>query len=268
MKTITIENESFQIAGEWNELTPEQLVFLSITMSGPVTPDSVKLKLLMYSLGAKFRRYETARQGVMYHLRIGSGSYFLNSLQLCDMAHAFDWLFKQNEDESYSLDVKLTKNPFPEIVTKQNILYGPGDALTNISYGQFVMLQSYQVLLGTDADGLYKFLSIIYKPGKFDNTEDGNPSLLKEVNPNVLRVLIWFYIGSMEFIRNKFPNVFSGGSEDSGAGNVFDNQMRVVDALAGGDVTKKDQVKSAFMYDALYTLEIGIENERKAKRNV
>lgn len=268
MKTITIENVSFQVAGEWNELTPEQLVFLSIAMSGPVTPESVKLKLLLYSLGATVRKFETARQGVKYHMRVKAGSYILSSLQLCDMAHAFDWLFKQNEDESYSLDVKLTKNPFPIINTKKGFLCGPEDALTNVSYGQFVMLQSYQALLGTDPEGLYKFLAIIYKPDKFDNTEDGDTSLLKLVNPDMLRVLIWYYIGSMEFIRSKFSNVFSGGSEDSGSGNVFDNQQRVIDALANGDVTKKDQVKSAYMYDALYTLEIGIENERKSKRNV
>ena len=265
MKTITIDRLKCEIPSTWNEFSDEELVFLSIVMSGPVTPDAVKLKMLLFMIKASVNKYETARDGIRYHINIAGKSYFLSALQMSDMAHALDWLFKENTDGSPVLDVRLTRNPFPVIETKMGFIAGPEDALSNITYGQFIMLQSYQQMLNTE-DGVYKFLATIYKKDKFNTSEEGSPEVIKLVRPDILRVLIWYYIGSMEFIREKFPNVFSGG--ESGSGSVFDNQMRVVDALAGGDVTKKDQVKSAYLYDALYTLEIGIENERKAKSHV
>ena len=75
----------------------------------------------------------------------------------------------------------------------------------------------------------------------------------------VKTALTWYYLGSMAFMTEKIPLTFSGTGGSSGCG-VFENQMRVVDALAGNDLTKKQTVKDSLLYDALFTLEIAAEN--------
>ena len=42
--------------------------------------------------------------------------------------------------------------------------------------------------------------------------------------------------------------------------------MRVIDAFAGNDLTKKEMVKKSLLYDALYTMEIAAENAEKMKK--
>ena len=43
-------------------------------------------------------------------------------------------------------------------------------------------------------------------------------------------------------------------------------EMHIVDEIASGDVTKKEQVKHCLLYDALYTLEMAIERDEKMKQ--
>lgn len=42
--------------------------------------------------------------------------------------------------------------------------------------------------------------------------------------------------------------------------------MRVIDNLAGNDLTKKETVKKSLLYDALFTMEIAAENFEKTQR--
>ena len=78
---------------------------------------------------------------------------------------------------------------------------------------------------------------------------------------------VWYYLGSMNFIQAKFSRVFSSGGNEAPL-DIFDTQQRIVDEMASGDVTKKEQVKQSLLYDALYTLEVAIEKEEKKKQDM
>lgn len=267
MRTLTLDKKNYAVPGDWNELTSEQLVFLAICLNGRSTAQEVKLKLLLFVLGARIRRYNRAK-GEAYAVSIGRDTYYLSPEQFAALASAYDFLFTDAENGQVQLDIRLTRNPWPLYVSNSMVLAGPDDALTNISYGQFIMLQSWQQQMKHDyATALDNFLSVIWKDSVFSTSEDGAAIWFRDVDPNVKTVMFWFFIGSMRFIQEKFPRVFPGGDGDSEGGDIFDIQQRIVDEMASGDVTKKEQVKQSLLYDALYTLEMAIERDEKMKQN-
>ena len=109
------------------------------------------------------------------------------------------------------------------------------------------------------------FLCVLWKDLRFEPTEDGDPEWLADVSPDVKQVMLWYYIGSMRFIAGKFHRLFSGG-ESSTDENPFEAHQRIIDELAGGDVTKKEQVRRSPLFDALYTLEMAIERREKERK--
>ena len=100
---------------------------------------------------------------------------------------------------------------------------------------------------------------------RFEPTEDGDPDWLAIVSKDVKMVMLWYYIGSLRFIAEKFPRLFSGG-EAATDENPFAAQQRIIDELAGGDVTKKEQVRRSPLFDVLYTLEMAIERRDKERK--
>lgn len=265
MRTLTLDKKKYAVPGDWNELTGEQLVFLSMILRKQCTAQELKLKLLLFVLSARIRRYNRAK-GEAFAVSIQRDTYYLSPEQFAALASVFDFLFTEAEGGQVQLDIRLTRNPFPLYLSKSMALAGPDDALTNISYGQFIMLQSWQQQMKHDyAGSLDNFLSVIWKDSAFSTSEDGSAVWFQDVDPNVKTVMFWYYLGSMRFIQEKFPRVFPGGS-DSDSGDIFDIQQRIVDEMASGDVTKKEQVKQCLLYDALYTLEMAIERDEKASR--
>lgn len=130
------------------------------------------------------------------------------------------------------------------------------------------MLQTWQQRMRQDLfEALDNFLSIIWKDGSFSIREDGDPAWFRNVEPIVKTVMFWYYLGSMNFIQAKFSRVFSSGGNEAPL-DIFDTQQRIVDEMASGDVTKKEQVKQSLLYDALYTLEVAIEKEEKKKQDM
>ncbi len=264
MRTIQIDNNTYEVPGDWNEMTNDQLLFLALLFKQERTAQEVKLQLLLFSLKAQIKRY-TRAQGDGCKVTIQGKTFYLLPEAFAGLSAGFDFLFKESEEGRAMLDVRLTRNPFPELVAKPVSLFGPDDGLSNLSYGQFVMLRTWQQRLAVSPEtSIDNFLAVMYKGDGFNTSEDGNPELLKGVSTEVKMVLYWFYLGSMAFIQERFPRVFPGGSESGG--DVFDGQMRLIDEMAGGDVTKKEQVKKSLLYDAIYTLDMAIERDAKAKR--
>lgn len=265
MRKLTIGEKNYNVPGDWNELTAEQLCFLATILNSPCTGQEAKLKLLLFCLSARIRRYRRA-DGDGFRVAFPDNTVYLTAEQLASLGTIFDFLFTET-DKGVELDIRLTRNPFPLYVSKSMALAGPDDALTNISYGQFIMLQSWQQQMKNDFNtALDNFLSVIWKDSLFTTSEDGAAIWFQDVPPVVKTVMFWYFIGSMRFIQEKFPQTFPEGSSDGGY-DVFDMQQRIVDEMASGDVTKKEQVKQSLLYDALYTLEMAIERDEKAKRS-
>ena len=264
MREIKIIDKVFPVPGEWNELTVKQLRFLTILLNGESTAQEIKIKMLLFAMNVQIRNHKKGA----FKIKHGRFSCYITADQLTALSAIYDFLFTENEEGKPLFDIRLTKNPLPYLKAKDVRLFGPEDGLTNLSYGQYVMLQTWhQRISGGHWDEcIDEFLSVIYKPGKFSAVEEGDASLFKTVSPHDKLIAFWFYLGCMAFIREKFSRVFSQG--DSSGGDIFDAQMRLIDELAGNDVTKKPAVKESLLYDAFYTLDMAIEKVAKNNKNL
>lgn len=250
MIKITINNHDYCVPAEWDEITKHQLLELSKLTRTCKTTMEIQLKFFLTCVGG---RVDSQINGGIYILKIGRQKHVLFSDEITALTSVFDYLFEINENGEMALAPKLTVNHFKTLRSNLKTLQGPNDALDNITYNQFVWLQTYHSFLDArEPQYLDELINIIYKL-KNGKQEVKN---IKRLDRDVKTVILWYYLGTLSFLSNQFPNVLSGGSSDGQEINVFDNQQRIIDSLAEGDVTKKDQVRNSLLYDALYSMEM------------
>ncbi|MDR1716328.1 MAG: hypothetical protein LBS20_10825 [Prevotella sp.] len=258
MRELKLVDEStqaesiFHLPGEWNELSTDQLLFLIELVGKNVPAEEIKLKLLLYCLKTRVRKRNI---DFSYRLKIRKSYYDLSVEELYAISEIFDYLFIY-KDEQPQINPLLVKNPFPVIRAGWVKLYGPADGLTDYTYQQFMELQIAQSEAGNSEKDIKKFISSMYR------RKNGKKSRLFALVPNKKRIaILWFYIGCMNFLQEKFPLPFSG----KGTSDIADGQMRIVDAMAKNDVTKKKKVRNADLYEAFYSMQIAAEESEKIR---
>lgn len=250
MKKLTINNHDYCVPSSWDTMTKQQL--LSLAKITRICKTTMEIQLKFFLSCVRGRVDSQIGDGV-YILKIGRMKHVLFSDEVTVIASSFDWLFETNEKGESVLAPKLTTNHFKELRSYLHVLHGPGDALDNITYNQFVWLQTYHSILD-DREPMYldELINIIYK------TNNGKQQVknIRRLHPDVKTVILWYYLGTLNYLSERFPNVLNGSGDGDYAVNVFDNQQRIIDSLAEGDVTKKEQVRESFLYDALYSMEM------------
>lgn len=259
MRTLTLNDDEYLIPGDWNELTNDQLVYLARMVEKGATPESVKVKMLLYAMDAYVYEYKLTENGYVYHISTNKRKrYILTAEEMASITPIFDYLFKE-VDGKFHIDPKLISNPFPETKCGCRTAYGPADGLTNITFEQFSDLQIWQTRVSESEVYLHKFISIIYKK---HNGSDFDLKQIAKISPTVKICIVWFYIGCMAYLYKKFPKTFAGSGGEAST-DVVDGQMRLLDALAQGKLVDKEQVKKSLLYDALYSMEVAAEKLEK-----
>jgi hypothetical protein len=245
--------KELSLPGNWNELTAKEILYLLKLTSENISPQECKVKMMLYCLNASIKQ----KRNGLFLLKIGREKHLVSSEWINDQAEKLDFLLSDPDEEGNRyIYPKLTRNPFPTLTSRLRTLKGPADGLTEITYDQFIFLQTYQDRMQTDDNAIDLFISVIYTyKGKND------VKLVSHLDPNVKMAIFWFYLGCLDFITAKFPLTFSGGGEAKGS--VFENQMRIVNTLANGDVTKKPEVRNSNLYDALYSMEMAVEEHER-----
>jgi hypothetical protein len=259
MKEIKFDNDAYLLPASWDELMPEQLIFLARLTEKKMTAAEIKLKMLLFVINGYVRQRISASDGDRYLISTHKRRYALSAEQLVEANKTFDYLFREVDNKTVLFPL-LLKNPFPKVKCGCRTAIGPADGLTDITYSQFSNLQIWMTKLDSFPYALNTFISIIYKDSQGNAFSD---KIYDMISPNVKTVIVWFYMGCMEFIRQKFPRVFSG---ESAAENIVDTQNRIIDMLAYNRLAEHEAVKNAPLYDALYNLE-GIL-ERHAQTSV
>lgn len=263
MKTLKLISDNAEliasVPSDWNELSSVQIVYLIRMVENKVTAEEVKLKMLLYCIDAHIRKYDNKKSNnTLYLLKVSKKEFWLTAEELASIAAVFNFLFKEKDGE-ISINPLLTINPFPSTQCGCITVYGPAEGLTDITYQQFSDLMIWSTRIGESDMYLNKFISIIYKR----KTAAATPELIAKMSPTVKTAILWFYYGCLQLIQAKFPLVFSG---DGSSGDIVDGQMRTIDALAEGKLADKEKVKSALLYDALYTIQCAIEKANKVKQ--
>lgn len=248
MKRITIHDSSYEVPGSWDDLTREQLhTLVKLTFREGLSTVELQLKFFLHCVGGSVRMNVSSG---LFTIKTCKSKHALFADELTSLLTAFDWLYRSNEKGEHEISPKMIINHHKRIRSGRRYLYGPGDALDDITYDQFVWLQTWQSMVKDDSSALDELVNVIYKT-KSGDQDVKNVSRLSQV---VKTSILWYYLGTLQFLEGRFPNVFTAGGESSDS--VFDSQQKIIDSLADGDVTKKMQVRNSLLYDALYSMEM------------
>lgn len=266
MDEIRYGRKTINVPQGWHELTTGQLLVLARLAGKDLTVQCVKLLFAFHILGVCVLRSKADGSYVL--LRNGR-RFTLTLLECTLLASKFDYLFTEVKDDddnvTLQLQPKFVNSPFESI----GRLRGPGDFFDRLTYYQYMFLMFYESCLEQDPQNINRLLACLWHSGKeFDNTRIEHDSRrISRLSTAKRTVMLWYYISCKEALHRRFPRIFSSAGT-GGSGNVFEDQMRVVDALAGGDMTKKDQVRSGYLYDALISMDESIRRNEEMEASM
>lgn len=271
MHTLQINNDIYHLPESWDELTLQQLYFL-VAITRQDTPiEQVKIKMLLRCLNAYVLppcKVDDRQTRIRFGNRLFGKSYLFTPEEIHSLADLFGFLFeKEEESDCYRIQPKLSVNPFPTLRIQCRRFIGADDGLYDITFEQFIYIQTYLDALQNDLTKLDPLLACIWHRGKrFDiDRLERDAQLLHHLPDPKKMVMLWFITGSLASLNENYPRVFSGGDGVS-HNSVFDSQLRLLDSLAGSDMTKKDAVRKGLLIDALYTMDESIRRKEEREK--
>ena len=286
MRTITLDQDSYQVPGSWDELSPKQLEFLARQLQKEVPVQQIKLYMVLHCLQAHVRQaphhfgstilHDLGLEPAIITLIIGRKRYRMDAEQFVLLAELMDYLVQPVEAEAspsgqplrYVIAPELHIDPYPNLVIGGTEYKGSGNGLFSLRFEQYMYLQTYLSGMADQSAQLEEVLACVWCPdGQFDIEKiENSVKQLKTLTPERKLVMLWFVQSSLQHYSRLFPRLFSGDGPSSHR-NVLDSQLRLLDSLAQHDVTKKDQVRKGWLMDAFYSLdEILKEQERMEER--
>lgn len=295
MHTITINKIRFNVPGKWNELTREQLMKLMDMYNKQYNLAEVSVKLLLIITGIKVVYYGKFKVEVYknpyeeYVFRYGNNIFIVDLKDIIHATSCLQFLFRIetiNDQKVYILDSKLSKNLLPEIKFKWfRKWYGPADGLKNLTFSEFIHAETAFDRIANSKDDKYidQLIAILYRqrgPVKESSKKyrgdlresfndfhiDRNAKIASRIPDNLKAAIMLYYQGCRYSITKLFPEVFSGsgGSKEE----TFKSYMNLVEVLSGYDITKKANIRNAYLYDVLLTLNESIIRDREREKGM
>ena len=266
MKQINYGRRSISLPENWNDLTLEQLITLAVYSLRRLSVQELKVSMLLSTMKVRVMRKSGDDE---YRLSFGMlrRAEAISKADVTALADTFSFLIAQREAGVHYINSTLTRDHFPTLRIRGRRLYGPGDILEHLTYEQFVWCQVYLQRMQTEPKMFTRLLATLWHTGRvFDASRiERDAQLIARLPVSTQIVMMWIWEGSLSFIQQQYPRIFSG--EGGGGGNVFESQQRIIDALAGGDMTKKDAVRQGYLYDALISMDESLRPREEQKQH-
>lgn len=275
MHTIQINNNTYSLPDNWDELTPDQLLYLVKLTTSNIPVEEVKVYMMLYCLKAHICRHNK-RFHEYSPIKIGKTSYLLHPEEISALADQLSFLLLLNHDQSnpdrklYQINPLLTVNPYPSIRCRLHKFTGPDDNMWDITFEQFMYMQAYLDAMQSDATKIDYLLACLWHFGKyFDiNHIEKDASTLKHLPEDKKMIMYWFILGSLSYMASFFPRIFSGDGKTNNNGRIFDAQLRLLDSLAQSDMTKKPEIRKGLLLDAFYSMDESIRRKEETEERL
>jgi hypothetical protein len=251
MNRVEIPSIEFdeEIPSHWDEMTPAQVLFCGkqaiMAAAGEISPLEAKVRCL-YELLEIERDWKTEaweHNQPKAVVREKNSKVVILSEQLCG------FIFKQTE-ASMEVCYNTLTNHFPCIQAGKRLLYGPGDMLTGLTFGEFrtAMVHMQNYFEHKQEEHLSRFLACLYRepyadledrkrsndwngqsrvPFNADRIEDYAQATAQMSVTHRKLILLWFTF-CIDFIKTKtipingvdvdFSILFEGNSSGPGTG--------------------------------------------------
>lgn len=274
MHNIQIYDNAYQLPGSWDELKPKELLYLVKLTQTDIPVENLKVHMLLYCLNGHVDRYRKKyKQNVCFVIQ--GKKYLLTPEEVHSLSNLFTFLFEQETDRGgetvrYYIKPKRFINPYPGVCIRMEKFTGPDDGLYDITFEQFIYMQTYLDAMQQDPQKINHLLACLWhRKATFDiNRLDNDAALLRHLPEAQKIVLYWFINGSIINLSGHFPRIFCGEENSNVKHNVFDSQLRLLDTLANSDMTKKDAVRKGSLMDALYTMDESIRRQEEMEERL
>ncbi len=292
MKDLTINNINIgKLPSDWKELKPEEVKALCKFLIPGICPDSLKVLMLLFVAKLKLLNApqvdspDKIPDKTLFALKSKkTGMFYANTADLQALTDCFSFIFNKQDDKIY-LESGIVVNYFPKLRTTFGYnLYGPSSGLFNISFAEFIRLETlYEMMRNSESDDAEnRFCGTLYRrkdpkanPDSPDFKGDirlpFNDHLARSYTRHGKRLSGWkkiyirlFYEGCRNFIIKKFEQAFHSYESSHEAGQTtFENFNKLVTGLSNGDLTKANLIRKAPLYDAFSQLEaLAIQNKK------
>ncbi|NCA76933.1 MAG: hypothetical protein EOM90_11400 [Alphaproteobacteria bacterium] len=253
MNEVQIDDQHRSLPSIWNELSRKQLIYVSRLFNGKLNLFEFRVKVLQEFLSVKrktFRRIEP------------EDAYFLSE--------TLDFLTKE---------VNLTRNVIPVIRTGLRKYYGPSDAMSNCTFGEFTLTSSVldEYHKSGCEDHLDQLVAILYRPKKvfwfirrhFTDHQDPrvrfmNRSLkrragrMAKVDHCIKHSVLLFFTGVLNSLPALYPYVYRQKDETDSQDNGW---ASLIISLADGKTD--DKSLETIMNSNLYNVFIGLNKKAR-----
>lgn len=243
----------------WNDLTAVQLEALADLSARRLTAQTLKVYFTLFVLRMRVTGFVS---GNRFRLARGLHRFTLSAEEFHTLCDRLAFVLERSEsDGAVTVVSHRTTDPYPKL----RRFSSPGDALERLSYEQFMYAQFYQSQLSDDPAALERLLACLWHTGDSFDAEnvERDAKRLRRLPWQTRQAMFWYWDGSLDFIRHRFPRIFSAAPSGKPRSNVFEDQLRVVDALAGGDMTRKPAVRQGYLYDALLSMDESLRRQEE-----
>lgn len=230
-------------AGEWNELTDDQLLFVSH----------------MFDRGLEIEVFNTLT--LQNFTQIPWAYFFTISPEA---------IMEMSETISFLHDTKeLTRNLLPTLKIKKTILQGPADAMMDVTFEQFfghcepafaAYAENNDIkMLNHLVAALYSFENEKFNPDSIEK----NKKLVANLRSNYKTAVVFFYLGCRDLMAGRFPRLFDGKEKKTASDLAY---FEMVENLNNEDISNNEQIKKSNIYEAFVRLTAMIEKAEKLKK--
>ena len=300
MHTVTISEDQYSIPSRWNELNKEQLLNICRLSNLGLPPGEFKVLTLLNFLKLQpDQRPEATLAGRQYYyLRNPQGRvYMITAPDIHYLTASTKWLLQKCDDENentYVLKSRLSKNLIPSILIGGVTYYGPDDALTNCSYHEYMVAETAldNFRCSEDPKFVDRVIATLYRPSNpaIDTSSpdysgdiriklndyhiDDRIKLFSRLTPETKTAIMFFYNGCRDYLTFKYPHVYEPPDDltynvksKKKTSSCFENHMRIITAISNNDVTKHSAIRESNLHEVLLAFEQMLIQQEKLISN-
>ena len=237
MNNVYVKGRRWPVAGQWNELTPRQLLRVVHVLFRPLGQADLETRLVAILM----QTYRLSRPRLAWQL------IRMPLTELIECRPLVHFLLEQK--------AQLTRQLLPRVRARWWLRpwYGPGDYLQGLTFSEWIDAEAavFRFRQTQRPEHLNQLVAVLYRPGRRQpdaSTGDRRPvyaqhevatraQLAGQLPLDVRRAILLYYDSCRHFYIEQFPEVFSGGGEEDAPAATEQNPapayLRILREMAG-----------------------------------
>lgn len=262
MATIGINGEKYELK-DWNQLNKNELIRLAFLATQKMSIYQLCISFFLMMTGFRLAGKKPVQRGneICYMVKKGKKQLLISEVGFTSIVEAIrSHFFVSSKPGEYTINPKLHVNTFNKFKLGGTWYQSPKNALSNLIFEEYIYTETYFYRYNKTKDEkwLNLLISVLYKPKIINaNTNfdiavcKANALKIAKIDEAYKLLVLWYYIGSKNFLAGKFRFLFNGGVDDGL--DPFESFLKLTSQLAGKP-HENEKVRQTKLYDVLANL--------------